>query len=500
VLTNLAFLGVGETWPPEDPDTVARLEMYKTNRLLYESRAEEVYGRWVEVLRDNNLEETSYVLNFHQRLSWLWADLIMGEPPEYAVGEPGSDVQVALEDIVEANELDTIGQEVLVDVSRYGDGLFRLRLEEGELKIEGQSPEYWFPVVSESNVRRILFHVLGWTFDRTEATTIVERANGAGMEKTVRYLQIEIHSAGLIEHRVYRLNSDDKIEQQVDGTTLLTDWAEHGDTEETGLEVPMVFHAPGARTTERLHGHDDYTKIDSSMEYLMWVAAQRQVILHKHSDPSVTGPELTQSDTVTTSSGRRMQQSGSRYYEVSADSRIVPSYMTWDGDLAGSFRQTEELWRDVYIQSETSPTAFGHSETGVAESGTSLRLRMAATLKKSERMRRRFDAVLRRAIKAGGELAGVDFSDLSITWADGLPQDELESSQISATDLGSGITSRRTEMIRRYDYTDEQADEELQQIDEEREASMPPALQFPSRNGQGREEGRGAEEETTQRQ
>jgi hypothetical protein len=469
VLTSLDFLEAGRPWPPEDADTHKRLELYKDNRLLYESRAEEVYGRWVEVLR-GNVEETHYVLNFHRRLSWLWADLIMGEPPDYRVGEADSAEQRVLEALVEENELDTAGQEVLVDVSRYGDGLFRLRVEDGRPVIEGQSPEYWFPVVSESNVRKTLYHVLAWALEREEG------------KEARRYLRCEVHEAGRVEHRLYRLDKNGRIEGRVvQPREVVSDWPER-DVEPTGLDVPLIFHAPGARTTDRLHGSDDYTPIDSSMEYLMWLAAQRQAVIHKHSDPLVSGPPL---DTLTTASGREVLASGSRYVEVAEDGDPRPEYHTFDGKLDASFRQTEELWKDVFIESETSPTAFAHSETGYAESGTSLRLRMFASLKKAERMRQRFDPVVKKLLKAAGELAGEDFSALAITWQDGLPEDKAEASRISAQDVESGITSRRAEMKRRYDYTDEQADAELEQMAEEGGAPESPLDAFLNTNGRG---------------
>lgn len=492
MLTSLDFLQIGEPWPPEDPDTQARLELYKKNRQLFDSKAEQVYGRWVEVLRDN-LEETHYVLNFHHRLAWLWADLIMGEPPAYKVGRPESTEQRALSVFVEENEVDTVGQEVLVDVSRYGDGLFRLRVEDGKPVIEGQSPEYWFPVVSESNVRKILYHVIAYKIGRTEKTNLAERAlNPDVLTRRVRYLRAEVHSAGRIEHRLYRLNSDDRIEGRVEGDEVrrvVADFPGDADgMEETGVDVPLVFHAPGARTTDRLHGYDDYTKIDSSMEYLMWLAAQRQVILHKHSDPSISGPPIA---LVESESGKQYAASGSRYYQIEDGTESVrPEYMVWDGQLTGSFRQTEELWRDVFIASETSPTAFGHSESGYAESGTSLRLRIMATLKKSERMAQRFFPVLGKVLKIAGALGAGNFEALSITPNDGLPADEMEAAQITALDIGSGVTSKKAAMVRRYGYNDKQSEDELTQIEEERQQETPTVsvgtrLDLPATNGAG---------------
>lgn len=478
MLTDLSFLEAGEPWPPDDPDTQKRLDLYRKNSQLFDSEAEKVYGRWVQVLR-TNLEETHYVLNFHRRLSWHWANLVMGEAPEYKAGEPDSEEQRALDALVEENELNAVGQEVLVDRSRYGDGLFRLRVEEGRPVIEGQSPEYWFPVVSESNVRRVTHHIIAYKIGRDEDTTTAERlVNPDVLQRRVRYLRAEIHTAGQVEHRLYRLNSDDRIEGRVRDTRgVLASFPGQADDEgvadgieRTGLSVPLIFHASGERTTDRLHGYDDYTPIDSSMEYLMWLAAQRQAILHKHSDPSMFGPPI---QNVTTETGQELHRSGSRYYEINDDDTVKPGYVTWDGQLTASFRQTEELWKDVYTESHTSPASFNHSETGQATSGTELKLRLRSDLSKAAQIAERFFPVLKKAIKAAGELGAGNFTELTITPNDGLPADEMEAAQITALDTGSGVTSKKAAMVRRFGYTDEQAEEELAQITEEQPAPAP---------------------------
>jgi hypothetical protein len=206
------------------------------------------------------------------------------------------------------------------------------------------------------------------------------------------------------------------------------------------------------------------------MEYLMWLAAQRQVILHKHSDPSMFGPPI---QNVTTETGQELHKSGSRYYEINDDEAVKPGYVTWDGQLTASFRQTEELWKDIYTESHTSPASFNHSETGQATSGTALRLRLRSDIAKAGQIAERFFPVLMKVVKAAGELSGEDFKDLSITPRDGLPPDNTEASQISERDIGSGITSKKSEMKRRYDFNDAQADEELEQISSEGQAPDP---------------------------
>lgn len=469
MLTSLGFLNVGEPWTPEDPDTRDRLKLIRYNRLLFECRADEVYERWVEVLRNEVPDQIHDILGFHRRLAFLWPSLVVGEPPEFtAPGDPEGEQQQSLSRLVRETGFVAQTKEVLLDASRFGEGLYRLRVEDGKPRIEPQPPEYWFPVVSESNIRKVLYHVIAWRFTRTQETSVMERAVGAGRTKTVIYLRCEIHTAGRIEHRVYRLSESDYIEERVDGAELIEDWP--GDVEETGVGVPFIFHVPNRRTSDRLHGLDDYTPIDSHIEKIGWMRSMRLAVIDKHHDPVMSGPSP---ETITLPDGRTATSPGGRFFPVVSKEDPRPEYHVYDPRAELSFEHEARLWESVYMDSETSPAAFGHSQTGAAESGTSMRLRMTQPLKKAEDIVQSLEPVVLSLFKAAGQLMGIDFGEVTITWRDGLPEDEREQSEISERDVRTGIRSRKSEMKRRFGYKDKQAEEELEQMVEEGEGEAP---------------------------
>ena len=448
MLYDLDFLNIGEPWPPESE--TPRLEKYRANQLLFESRADEVYGRWVSLLSDtagNVLEQTHYVLSFHRRLSFLWADLVAGDAPVYSATEDaGSEFVRALAD---KNRFGIALQEGTIDQSRYGDAIFRLsRREDGASLIRPVSPAYWYPVIEASDVRTVKYHVLARLFDN-------------GDEKL---LKVEIHGEGMVEHRLYRVQ-EQRIKERVGNPKAYFPAWEDFEELPPGVDGPLVVHAPGQRTSERLHGLDDYTAIDSKMEYLMWLMAQRQGVIHKHLAPSMAGPP---GQLATLEDGTEVYVSGSKYFEISDPSEgFIPQYITWDGKLEASFTQSEKIWRDVYLTSETSEAAFGHSETGYAESGTALRLRMLAPLKKAARMQERLDDPVKRILTLACALEGRSGLDPKVEWKDGLPKDLGEETEREATAVAAKLTSQRSAMKRLYDYTDQQVDEELERIAEE---------------------------------
>jgi hypothetical protein len=69
----------GTAWPP--PTEADRLERYAQNRLLFEGKHEQVYKDWIRLLREDQQATLEMVLNWHKRLTLLFADLLLGEPP-----------------------------------------------------------------------------------------------------------------------------------------------------------------------------------------------------------------------------------------------------------------------------------------------------------------------------------------------------------------------------------------------------------------------------------
>lgn len=461
MLTNLDWLRVGEEFPPASEKD--RLEKYADNRKLWDGRQTEVYGGWYRVLREQYGVSHEIVFNFHKRLSTLWSQLVFGDAPVFGAGESEEVVegetldenpeQDAIDRIVEGSQFATVGREAVIDDSRYGDALIKLRLKEGRAFLQAQSPAVWFPVVSLDDQRDILYHVLAWTFEVDE----------------VIYLRAEVHEKGFIENMLFVL-TDGIIRERV---MLSKFFPSRMDREETRLNDFMVFHIPGLRASDEFFGKDDYTDIDSLILERMARAGQLSRIQDTHSDPNMYGPADYIADNAI--SGRPEVTGGGQYFPVPED-QSPPGYMTWDGSQAAQFQLMEVLKQDLYEVSETTPTAFGSSATGYAESGTSLRLRMVPPLAKARDIRSRFDPVVKKALilaaaleKAWGVQDASVPETINVTWKDGLPHDPREQSAIEAERLQSGNTSRFSSIRRLDGGTDAETQEELDRIDEDGE-------------------------------
>ncbi|HHX29474.1 MAG TPA: phage portal protein, partial [Firmicutes bacterium] len=430
---------------------------------------------WVRLLRDDQQASLEIVLNWPKRLSTLFADLLLGEPPQIAAGDEGSQEQETAQRYIREG-LFNAAYEVALDVSRFGVGLFKVRYD-GRAIIEAQTPLVWFPVVRADNVKDVTAHVLAWDYEVTEQTIL-----GA---KIRRLLKVEIHERGRLTTRVYDITSG-AIGAQVENETV----------QQTGVDDFLVVPVYNLSTSDRLTGLDDYSDLDSIVQELEIRIAQISRILDKHADPNMYGPSSAwEQDPITGAWGLR---GGGKFYAVDQGDQ-PPGYVTWDGQLEAAFKQIDLLMEQFYALSETTAAAFGQLKAGLAESGSALRRLMMAPLAKVNRLRMRFDPALKQVLKLASALEvaqgmpnAVKLEDVHITWQDGLPDDELERTQIEVQRYGAGLSSLESALQRLDGLDGESLQAEIERIKAEQQqnrvvdpaaAQNRPSVRLPAEGG-----------------
>lgn len=461
MLTSLSFLEIGQQWPPKCE--CKRMEMYYRNRELFIGEHASVYEqdlKRIERVIGNFQEVVSYptVLNFQRLMSLKISDLLMGEPPKIKAGDDDSKEQKSVEAIVKNSQLFDTCYQAAIDVSRFGDGLLNVRStgEKGGI-IDITQPPIWYPIVSADNVKDIQYHVLAWCYDSTEGNT--ER----------HYLKAQIHSKGSYEERIYLLDAH-TIMRLVDSTVVKTKMSDFA-----------IVQISNVITSDRATGLDDYTDIDSIIAELMVRVGQISRILDKHASPSMSGPaSALERDP---QSGEWRLKTGNFFPRDSNDDPSV-EYITWDAQLTANFTQIEKLVNFLYTISEMGSAIFGDTTqtTGSAASGTALKRLMISPLAKVNRIRMRFDSALKKALVLCSELGGKDIVslkdvDISITWQDGLPSDPTEEANIINLRTAGAQTMSRQRVLTQYDgMSADDADEEIEKIDEDSSASAPMSL------------------------
>jgi hypothetical protein len=419
-LTDLSFLEKGQVWPPKGEQK--RLERMSGNKRLFEGDHWAVFSDWIRLLRDDKKATMEIIINFHKRLSLLWGDLLFGETPKIR-----AEAQETLDAFIEQNELVLKAYQVVLDLSRYGTGIFKLRYNGTRTVVDVVPPNLWFPVVSEDDIRETKQHVLAWEYEK--------RVPAMMGYKTFKFLKVEIHERDKVTTRTYTLK-DNMITGMLEESVV-----EHNLDE--FLVIPVFNIIP----SDKIHGIDDYKDLDSLVQEIMIRFGQIARILDKHADPNMYGPDSAME--LDPETGEYVFRGGGKYFPI-APGEDAPGYVVWDGRIESSFKEIEMLMEQLYLVSETTPAAFGQMKNGLAESGSALKRLLMAPLAHVNRIRMQFDPKLKKVITLAnrleieyGELDSDKIDKVAIEWQDGLPKDDKEVADIEVQKYSVGLSSLR---------------------------------------------------------
>ena len=469
-----------EKWPPEGH--TQRLENYARYRALFFGRHDEVFAR-VQSWLDKEVDKTMVyiVANFAGLISKICADLLFGEPIKAVVGKSESPEQNAVDNILADNNLHTVNYEMALSSSWRGDAVYKARFgkyrswkDTEQAIIESVPSGVFFPHLNGDNIQEMTGATLAW-----------EKKSG-----NKKYLRKEIHEPGLIRNELWYLDGS-KPKYKVALKTL-DEYAGVLDMQETGYLGLLVEHVPNWRLDDMFWGISDYVDLESMFDELNNRVSKISRILDKHSDPKLILPAGVMSwDAVR----KRwyVEKEDLQVIEVGEDAATgdLPKYLVWDAQLEAAFKQIDKLLDLLMMMSEVSPAAFGMDKNGIAESGRALKFKLLRTLSKVNRKKLYFDQGLKNILYAAQVLdvthgkGSYDPQVPRIEWADGLPADPVEQSEIETNRLAAGNTSLESS-VRRMDRL-EGADlkEELDRIKGEKAQVQPPNIKLPVRNQGG---------------
>ncbi len=440
---------IKKPWPPEDPDTRARLALYTKNENLFRGKHNLVWEDHIRKLRADKSGDLRIVINFHKLLSRLWSDLVCGEIPQVLTKEAGQ--EAALKRIIDQNMLWLKVQDGVIDYSKMGTNILKIRFDKHGI-IENIPPKYWYPVVEVADIKTIKAHIIAYTFPSPDPEE---------SKKNVTYLKVEIHTIGAIEHRLYKLK-ESQIEAGPLPLNTFEDFKGLKDIEQTGLDDFDIIDIQNKPETDQLIGSDDYSDINSLIHEIEMRYAQICRIEDKFADPSMYGPPVEEQDP---RDGSYQVMGGSRYITV-VEGQTPPGIIDPRGPPETSYTTIADLMQRVYEVSETCKLAFDASQSGSALSGTALRLMMTRPLAKASGIKLRYDAGLRKAVRlcsklevAHGLAGAVEITDFDIMWLDGLPNDPNEEAQRDSTLVTGGVRSAPG-LMREKGYTDDQIQQE----------------------------------------
>lgn len=400
-------LALGKPWPPTSE--LARLKTYEENEALFQGEHTKVFSVLLKLFSSHTAEYNKLItiLNWHKRLSTLWADFLYGEQPRATVSDdPESAEQKYADDFIARNRYWLVQHSRQIDVSRFGHGIIEGYYEDG-CKLQVVHPSKYFPI--SDSFGRIQAHMIAWT-DGPETVDHI----------TQRRLFCRIHWPGRIEGREYLISS----------TGYILAGPENIQVTNTGINEPLVSVVENL-TTSSGGLIDDYHDLDSIIKRMESRLTRVGRILDVHSEPLLVLPEDSGAFTKT-ETGAVVYDSKKKVLER-AKGAADPGYVTWEGQLTAAFQEFETDLKQLYALSETCEACFEPSKMGAQVSGTALRLMLFIPLKKVDRLKLVADPQVKAELKtymafemARGFSGAVPIESVSVLWQDGLPEDFKE--------------------------------------------------------------------------
>ena len=158
-----------------------------------------------------------------------------------------------------------------------------------------------------------------------------------------------------------------------------------------------------------------------------------------------------------------------------------PEYIVWDSKLESSFAQIDVLLEQLWISSQMSPTLFGLTKYGVAESGRALKYKLLRTLSLKHRKQMYWDNGIKAIVESAIEFArsnklttdGIAPAETEVPviyWQDGIIMDELEILEAEKAKLDYELTTKEDAISNVDGITSNEAQDKLTRIQTELDA------------------------------
>lgn len=480
-MTNLDFLKEGQIFPPlEEAKRIGACAEYD---LMYDGDSYAVEEKhFKQTLKNlNRLAmllgwSDSYVAveyNYFQLCSLKTADFVCGEIPDITSNVKDEKLKVSqqevIEDIRKNTSFDIKHYDGWVDVSKYGESYFRVYARDGRNTFTLQSPAMLFRIKDEEDDYEVKNYVVAWL---THNDTV---------------LKVQIHSKGSfvnVEFRIRPTISDDLSGQtrytiakdnnvKSDLFALLYDRytdevfrcrafkiveeISRSEPINTGLDDFAIIPLFNVMNSSRTYGMSDYDRFDSIVTQIQRSMTEVQLIFDKYTTPSMGVP--IEALTACEETGENIMEIG-KAIGIPSDG-IMPAFIEPDlSKLEMYFRQIEMNVTRIKELSEMGAALT--ADTTVSNISTeTMKATFSSALKKAERLTTRNTNAIKKLfhlISMYGYGEPIQEDNISITWYDGLPNDEEKDARVATMKVQSGFSNRKEEYTNRFNHTQDEFD------------------------------------------
>lgn len=498
-MTDLSFLSIGKAFPPIEE--AKRIAECTENELLFEGNSHAAETKhFRETLSNLNklalkLGWTdSYLaveLNFFKFMSKKTMDFVCGEYPDITVsgdnrkskGEK-SPKQKIIDEIRKNTQFDEKHGDTWIKVPMYGSCPWRIYRDGEHDTFTLVRPQNFFKIVSPEDPYKVTQYVVTNLAYNEEKKKVILTAQihekgqfttrqfyckpfsgfPAGKINGLRYVQQAMYNTeksniytlilDMLTDEIFRW-SPVTIEQEITKNPVPTP---------TNLDDFAIIEINNIKKSDGVYSACDYADVESIVAAQQRVLTEVQLIFDKYTVPTGYGDYSMLAEDP---SGESVFEIG-KFHGLTKDS-VIPGYLSPDlSRLEMYFRKLEYLDKQLQILSEFG----GVMGAGTVPSGIAvdtMKSMYTSELKKAERLTTRNTDKVKKLFSLLSKSYGtaIPEDEISVTWYDGLPNSEQADITISEMKIRNHLTSRREELRTRYNKTEEEIDDIMEEVMQE---------------------------------
>ena len=499
-MTDLSFLSIGKAFPPIEE--AKRIAECTENELLFEGNSHAAETKhFRETLSNLNklalkLGWTdSYLaveLNFFKFMSKKTMDFVCGEYPDITVSgnnkkrkEKKNPKQEIINEIRKNTQFDEKHGDTWIKVPMYGSCPWRIYRDGDHDTFTLVQPQNFFKIVSPEDPYKVTQYVItNLAYDEKVKKVVLtaqihEKGKfttrqfyckpfsgfPAGKINGLRYAQQAMYNTE--KANIYTLILDRLTDEifRWSPVTIEQEITKNPVPTPTNLDDFAIIEINNIKKSDGVYSACDYADVESIVAAQQRVLTEVQLIFDKYTVPTGFGDVdmMNFDDKV----GENFFEIG-KWYGIPRDG-VKPEFIQPDiSRLEVYFRKLEYLDKQLQILSE-----FG----GVMGSGTvpsgiavdTMKSMYTSELKKAERLTTRNTDKIKKLFSLLSKSYGTAISEdeISVTWYDGLPNSEQADITISEMKIRNHLTSRREELRTRYNKTEEEIDDIMEEVMQE---------------------------------
>ena len=445
----------------EFPNAVERQRITTLRKFqkLYENEQLAVLGIH-ELIKKHYKQLSDLVYLAHAipaRITEFYGDFVQGDVDQLIIqADTGSDKdEEFVESVVYENDLKERIADYAEDQSQYGYAVFLGWADaENKYHIDAVPADQYFPQVDGS----VIF------------ATYKKDPEDKDQKKLLLHTQ-HYQKEGdkvFVEHEAWRTNNlginIDKYPLESMGKLLGRDLKEKEDLD---IDEFPIRQADNGRRTKYGFGKSDYFDIMPQLAEVNERSTHVSTVFLKNIDAKMVVPASSLDEDEKTGEVKVKQQD---VYITETKEDMIPQYITNTNPLLADLR--EHVMAELkMIEWVTGVPMWAITKGQQAEKVESLRIQLFAAVRKSAKKRAKIKRALLDMFRIGAKMTkqsdDLQNGDINIDFGDVLPIDEMTQVEAESVKISSGISSKKRSMMRIENYTEEEAEQEIDTIKSE---------------------------------